>query len=74
MTIARLVFLVALLGLTPFAHAQAPSRPVRIIVPFAAGGSADVLARITGQALAARCPRQLRIEDGLIVSDQMVAA
>ena len=25
-------------------------------------------------ALAARCPRQLRIEDGLIVSDQMVAA
>jgi putative ABC transport system ATP-binding protein len=25
-------------------------------------------------ALAARCPRQLRIEDGLIVSDQMEAA
>jgi putative ABC transport system ATP-binding protein len=25
-------------------------------------------------ALAARCPRQLRIEDGLIVSDQRVAA
>lgn len=65
MTIARLVFLLALLGLTPFAHAQAPSRPVRIIVPFAAGGSADVLARITGQALAARWGQQVVIDNRL---------
>jgi hypothetical protein len=53
---------IALLALTLFidaAQAQptapgGPTRQVRIVTPFAAGGSADVLARITGQALSAR--------------------
>ena len=41
---------------TPPATAQGtfPDQPVRMIVPFAAGGPADIIARIIGQAMAAR--------------------
>src|SRR5262249_53929908 len=45
------------------ATAQAyPSRPVRIIVGFAAGGATDILARLLGQVLSERLGQQFFIE------------
>jgi tripartite-type tricarboxylate transporter receptor subunit TctC len=48
----RLVAAAALASCAPLAHGQPyPVRPIRIIVPWPAGGSADILGRITGQRL-----------------------
>src|SRR5262244_4256253 len=39
-----------------------PSRPVKLIVPFAAGGSADLLGRMFAQALSTRLGQQVFAE------------
>jgi tripartite-type tricarboxylate transporter receptor subunit TctC len=54
----------ALPAVSRIARAQAyPSRPVRLIVPAAAGGVTDILARLMGQWLSDRLGQQLIIEN-----------
>jgi tripartite-type tricarboxylate transporter receptor subunit TctC len=56
-----------LIGVSVAASAQAqsdfPNRPVTIIVPFAAGGSADVLPRIASEYLSQKWKQQIIVEN-----------
>ena len=77
-TIAKLIgcALAALLTLPAFAQ-DYPSKPVKIIVPFAAGGPADIYARFLGQRLQEALGQPFVIEDrpggGSIVGTDVVA-
>ena len=67
MSLKKLLFLIlacALLAAVPRAFAQPyPSRPITIIVPFAAGGPTDTLARILAQRMAVTLGQSIIIEN-----------
>jgi len=67
MRLARLSLLLAtcLLAVVPPAHAQAtyPAKPLRWIVPYAAGGGLDFLARTVAQGLAPRLGQTVIVDN-----------
>ena len=74
--LAALVAL-GLLAAQPAAAQKYPSQPIRIIVPFAAGGGTDVLARAVAAGLAERLGAQIVIENkpgaGATIGTDLVA-
>jgi tripartite-type tricarboxylate transporter receptor subunit TctC len=64
--VASLVTLIAVAGAAAQPQPAAghwPARPIRFIVPFPAGSSSDIVARIVAQKLTARLSQQLVVEN-----------
>src|SRR5438309_1784582 len=62
----------------PVQSQEWPNKPVRIIVPFAAGGSGDLLARVVAQHLSTNLKQQFIVENrpgggGIIGTQQFLA-
>jgi tripartite-type tricarboxylate transporter receptor subunit TctC len=75
----RVLAALALAVLCSGAHAQYPSKPIRLIVPFPPGGAAEVGARIFAQPLGQALGQPLVIEtkpgaDGAIAADATMKA
>src|SRR6478672_4702476 len=63
LTRAVAAIVLALVSLTSVLGQEFPSKPVRFIVPYAAGGSGDLLARLLGTKLSAMWGQQVVIDN-----------
>ncbi|WBV45199.1 tripartite tricarboxylate transporter substrate binding protein [Pseudoroseomonas cervicalis] len=61
--LAACLAVAAILALPGGARAQLPERPVRIIVPFAPGGTSDIVARLLAQGAAPHLPAGAVVEN-----------
>ena len=55
--------ILALASLASAAAQEFPSKPVRFIVPYAAGGSGDLLARLLGNKLSSMWGQQVVVDN-----------
>lgn len=61
---SRLQFCILIAAFTAFtAQAAYPERPIRVIVPFAPGGTADLIARIVGEAMSRNLNQQIVVDN-----------
>jgi len=61
--LAAATALCAAIGLTPASAAGYPDHPVKVIVPFAAGGPTDVMARLIAQKMSEDLKQQFYVEN-----------
>ena len=79
-TFARILAVVVAVLFAQAAHAADwPSKPIRIVVPFAAGGAADVWARVIAEQLSTALKQSVVVENrggsgGMIAATQVARA
>jgi tripartite-type tricarboxylate transporter receptor subunit TctC len=70
------VILVSALVAVPAQAAEYPQRPVRLVVPYSAGGSTDTVARVTSARLSERLGQQVVVDNrtgaGTIIGTEIV--
>lgn len=77
--IAAAAALACLVGVPAWAQDSWPSKPVKIVVPFAAGGTSDILARLVGERLQAALGQTIIVDNkggagGVIGADSVAKA